>query len=106
MPGLESYGSLDTGTDTTIEMSGAASVVSIDLGPTIKSDYLRKDRMLTCYQVLLVLACMIFNIRLFESMGWLAAIDVFVCAQQPAQGANAVSRLPDAFNVDARGLTS
>ena len=63
-------------------------------------------RLLSIYQILLVVACIYVNFHVFHEMGWLQDINTYNCNQQPAQGENAVFKLHDAFNVDRRGLTS
>jgi len=67
-----------------------------------KRNQLTQSRALTCYQILLVIACIVAYSGLFEGMGWLKHPDKHKLAQRPKIGINSVNSLAEAFVVDKK----
>ena len=67
-----------------------------------KKRQMTESRMLTCFQILLTVACMGAYTMVFDQMGWLTQIDVDKVAQHPPTGVNSVNSLPEAFVMDKK----
>ena len=67
-----------------------------------KKRQMTESRMLTCFQILLTIACMCAYTMVFDQMGWLTEIDVDRVAQHPPTGVNSVNSLPEAFIIDKK----
>ena len=88
-----SYGAIPTDDDGAgdIELTNCAPDSEVipmsqaELAAELKKQQMTESRMLTCFQIFLTIAFMVGYTMLFESMGWLASIDVDALAQHPGQ---------------------